>query len=55
MVNYPRWAMILTVVVALRGILYASPNFRDAPEKVVDADGETVEPGGLLRTKRMSL
>jgi len=55
MVNYPRWAMIHTVVVALLGILYASPNFRDAPEKVVDADGEAVEPGGLLPTKRMSL
>ncbi len=27
MVNYPRWAMIFTVVVALLGLVYALPNF----------------------------
>jgi preprotein translocase subunit SecD len=55
MVNYPRWAMILTVVVALLGVLYASPNFRDAPGSLINAEGETVEVGSVLPSKRMSL
>ena len=48
MVNYPRWAIITTVVIALLGLIYASPNF------FPQAD-ETVETSGLLPSNRMNL
>ncbi|MBO6784418.1 MAG: protein translocase subunit SecD [Alphaproteobacteria bacterium] len=48
MVNYPRWAMILTTVIALLGVIYASPNFLLSAE---EAEGQT----GLLPTKQMNL
>lgn len=48
MVNYPRWAIVTTVVIALLGLIYASPNF------FPQAD-EAVETSGLLPSKRMNL
>ena len=48
MVNYPRWAIITTIVIALLGLIYASPNFFPQPEEVV-------ESSGVLPSKRMNL
>ncbi|MEK9797496.1 MAG: protein translocase subunit SecD, partial [Alphaproteobacteria bacterium] len=48
MVNYPRWAMIVTVVVALLGVIYASPNF------LLSAD-QAEHDASLLPTKQMNL
>jgi len=48
MVNYPRWAMIVTVVVALLGVIYASPNFLLSAEQADDG-------ASLLPTKQMNL
>ncbi len=48
MVNYPRWAMILTIVVALLGVIYASPNFLLTSE-------ESEQATGVLPSKQMNL
>ena len=48
MVNYPRWAMILTVIIALFGVIYASPNFLLTAE---ESDAAT----GPLPSKQMFL
>jgi preprotein translocase subunit SecD len=48
MVNYPRWAMIVTVIVALLGVIYAAPNF-------LSSDEEAVATSGVLPTKKMNL
>ncbi len=48
MVNYPRWAMIVTVIVALLGVIYAVPNF-------LSFDEEAVATSGALPTKKMNL
>ena len=48
MVNYPRWAMILTVIIALFGVIYASPNFLLTAE---ESDAAT----GPLPSKQMNL
>lgn len=51
MVNYPRWAMILTVVVTLLGVIYASPNFLPSSD-----EAEVVEEsGGILPSSKMNL
>ncbi len=52
MVNYPRWAMIVTVVVALLGVIYASPNFLLSEE---EAEQASEGGGALLPTKQMNL
>jgi preprotein translocase subunit SecD len=48
MVNYPRWAIILTVVIALFGVIYAAPNFLLTAE---ESDAAT----GPLPSKQMNL
>lgn len=48
MVNYPRWAMIVTVIVALLGVVYAAPNFLLTNE-------EAAEASGVLPAKKMNL
>ncbi|MBT3808077.1 MAG: protein translocase subunit SecD, partial [Rhodospirillaceae bacterium] len=48
MVNYPRWAIVTTVVIALLGLIYAAPNFFPLAD-------EAVETSGLLPSKRMNL
>ncbi|MFB0922213.1 MAG: protein translocase subunit SecD [Alphaproteobacteria bacterium] len=48
MVNYPRWAMIFTVVVALLGLVYALPNFLLTAE-------ESEQATGPLPSKKMNL
>ncbi|MEP4885866.1 MAG: protein translocase subunit SecD, partial [Alphaproteobacteria bacterium] len=48
MVNYPRWAIVVTIVIALLGLIYASPNF------FPQAD-EAVEASGVLPSQRMNL
>lgn len=48
MVNYPRWAMIATVIVALLGVVYAAPNFLLTNE-------EAAEASGVLPAKKMNL
>jgi Preprotein translocase subunit SecD len=53
MVNYPRWAIVMTVVVALLGVIYAAPNFFPQPEVVGEEMVE--ESSGLLPSKRMNL
>lgn len=51
MVNYPRWAIVTTVVIALLGLIYASPNFLPQGEETV----ETSESFGVLPSNRMNL
>ncbi len=48
MVNYPRWAIITTVVIALLGLIYAAPNFFPQPD-------EAVETSSFLPSNRMNL
>ena len=48
MVNYPRWVIILTVVVTLLGVIYAAPNF------LLSAD-DAAESSGVLPSKKMNL
>ena len=35
MINYPRWAILITVVVCVWGIVFAAPNFFDEPPGVL--------------------
>ena len=35
MINYPRWAMLITLVVCAWGIIFAAPNFFDEPPAVL--------------------
>ena len=51
MVNYPRWAIVTTVVIVLLGVFYASPNFLLSQDEAVEA----TETSALLPTKRMNL
>jgi preprotein translocase subunit SecD len=48
MVNYPRWAIVTTVLIALLGLIYAAPNF------LLSGDDE-IEAPGFLPTQRMNL
>ncbi len=51
MVNYPRWAIVTTVVIVLLGVIYASPNFLLSQDEAAEA----TETSALLPTKRMNL
>ena len=35
MINYPRWAILVTLVVCLWGVIFAAPNFFDEPPAVL--------------------
>jgi len=35
MINYPRWAIVITVIVCLLGIFFAAPNFFDDPPAIL--------------------
>jgi preprotein translocase subunit SecD len=48
MVNYPRWAIVVTVVIALLGVIYAAPNF------ILSGDDDIDAPG-FLPTQSMNL
>ena len=43
MINYPRWAILVTLVVCLWGVIFAAPNFFDEPPAVLP--GPTVPIG----------
>lgn len=51
MVNYPRWAIVTTIVIALLGVIYAAPNFFPQPDETVEGS----EASGILPNKRMNL
>ncbi|MBS27419.1 MAG: protein translocase subunit SecD [Alphaproteobacteria bacterium] len=54
MVNYPRWAIVTTVVVALLGVIYALPNFIGGSEEPVDGEVAS-QPSAVLPGKTMNL
>jgi preprotein translocase subunit SecD len=35
MINYPRWAILVTLVICLWGVVFAAPNFFDEPPSVL--------------------
>ncbi|HCP00439.1 MAG TPA: protein translocase subunit SecD, partial [Rhodospirillaceae bacterium] len=55
MVNYPRWAIVATIVITLLGVVYAAPNFIQQPEAPVQVGGAGEGSAGFLPSKRMNL